>query len=308
MQTSRIANVDAPVARVVLGWSRMRDRRLASSILDRYLEHGGNAIDTAFAYGDGEPEALLGELLAERRLGPEVVVIGKGAHPPHCAPEAVRSQVEQSLARLRLDRVPLYLLHRDAPSVAASEFVDALAACAAEGLVGAYGASNWTPTRVDEANAYARAAGVAPFVAVSSNFSLGVPNEPPYPDAVTVRVPDDLAWLRREGLALLAWSSQSRGYFSATTRADPLPDYVNRVWESDANVARRERATTVATRLGVSTTAVALAYVLCTDVAPFALVGPGSVEELEDSLNALSIDLDQELLDWLRDGGGDDPP
>ena len=73
---------------------------------------------------------------------------------------------------MRTDYIDIYLLHRDDPAVPASEIVEIFNAMHREGKIGAFGGSNWTHERIQEANAYAKDHGLIPFTVSSPNFGL----------------------------------------------------------------------------------------------------------------------------------------
>ena len=214
MKYGRVAGLDKPVSRLVLGCDNQRTYAHAAAIFDGFVEVGGNCFDTAFGYAGGLPERLLGQWMKNRgAVRDELVVIAKGAHTPHCDPASLTSQLHASLERMGVDRADLYLMHRDNPAVPVGEFVDALNAHRAAGRIGAFGGSNWSLARVQEANAYAAARGWAGFAAVSNNFSLARMVDPVWSGCVASSDAESRAWFAREGTALFAWSSQARGFF-----------------------------------------------------------------------------------------------
>ena len=170
------------------------------------------------------------------------MIIGKGAHTPHCDPASLTPQSHESLARLGTDHVDIYLLHRDHPAVPASEFVDVLNEHHAAGRIGVFGGSNWSTARVEEANAYARAHGLQGFAVVSNHFSLARMIDPVWPGCVSASDPASRAWFEREPLALFAWSSQARGFFLPQTPApfaqSPTEAEIIRCWHSKDNCLR----------------------------------------------------------------------
>lgn len=103
--TGTIAGLGKPVSRLVLGVDDQADEAAAAPPFDDYLERGGNAFDTAFVYGGGQCEALLGAYLKRTGLRERVVILGKGAHTPNCNPAAIGAQLEVSLERLQTDFV-----------------------------------------------------------------------------------------------------------------------------------------------------------------------------------------------------------
>ena len=155
MTYGKIDGVDKPVSRIAMGTLNRHDLRHASVMYDDFFELGGTCFDTARTYGDGRSEATLGRWLRNRGLRDQTVVITKGAHTPNCYPEVVTTQLAQSLDALGTGYVDVYLLHRDNPDVPVGEFVDVLDEHASAGRIRAFGVSNWTIARFEEANEYA---------------------------------------------------------------------------------------------------------------------------------------------------------
>ena len=169
------------------------------------------------------------------------------------------------------------------------------------GRIGAFGGSNWTRERMEEANEYAGRKGLAGFTALSNNFSLARMVEPPWEGCLASSDGDSRRWLQERRMALFPWSSQARGFF-ADGRADPAdrsdPDLA-RCWYSGANFQRLERARSMARERGVTATAVCLAYVLHQAFPCFPVIGPLSPSETRSSLAALDVRLTPEELRWL---------
>jgi aryl-alcohol dehydrogenase-like predicted oxidoreductase len=300
MRYGLVDGVDRRVSRIVLGTSGMRSYDGAAAILDAFVERGGTCLDSAHVYGGGACEAVLGQWLRRSGVRDGLVLVGKGAHPPDCRPEHIGPQLTESVDRLGVAHVDLYMLHRDAEDVPVREWVDAMHEEVRRGRVRAFGVSNWTTARIDEANAYAAAAGARGMVAVSNHFSLGSMAEPLYDGCVAVSGAD-AEWFARRQLALFPWSSQARGFFSDVDPAVLDPN-MRRCWDHSENRVRRQRAAEVARWFGVPTINVALAYVLAQPFPTFPLIGPRSVAELDVALGALAIDVSPRQLAWLAAG------
>jgi aryl-alcohol dehydrogenase-like predicted oxidoreductase len=128
-------------------------------------------------------------------------------------------------------------------------------------------------------------------------------NEPIW--AGCVHASDDAwkAWATGRQLTNFAWSSQGRGFFTdAAGRDKHDSEELVRVWYSDSNFARRDRAVEMAGRLGRRPIHVALAYTLAQPFPVLPLIGPRRLVELDDSLKALSITLTPEEVRWLDSG------
>src|SRR3569833_1289287 len=149
-------------------------------LLDRWVEAGGNIVDTAHLYNGGSSERALGQWIADRDCREQIVVLTKCAHHnvdrKRVTPEDITCDLRDSLARLKTDYVDLYILHRDDPEIPVGEIVDVLNRYYREGRIHAFGGSNWSTARLDEANAYAAAHGLQGFTGSSPHLSLAVPN------------------------------------------------------------------------------------------------------------------------------------
>jgi len=296
-------NVGKLASRIAIGGMALKTLPLASSVYDAFFEAGGTVFDTAHIYGQGSVDRLLGLWLDNRGIREDIIIIGKGAHTPHCTPQAIRPQLMESLDRLKTDYVDLYFMHRDDPAVPVGEFVDVLDALAVEGRVRKFGGSNWTLARVDEANAYAAKHGKKAFELLSNNFSLAEMVAPMWEGCIASSDQASIEWLERTQTPLFAWSSQARGFFTDRGGRDKLDDPVMvKSWYSAVNFARRDRVHVLAKRQGVTPAQVALAYLLALDLPIFPIIGPANLAEMRDSLGALNVSLSQQDVAWLKDG------
>lgn len=299
-----IPGVAKPASVVALGFEDFRTFSSGSILLDAFFEAGGNLFDTGYVYGGGYTETLLGQWLRNRGVREQSVVIAKGAHSPLCYPDVIGKQLAQSLDRLQTDHVDIYFMHRDNPDVPVGEFVDAMDREVRAGRIrGPFGGSNWTMQRMDEAIAYAERTGKQKPGALSNNFSLAEMLEPIWAGCITSSTDDWKAWLTSRQMPNFAWSSQGRGFFTDRAGRDRLDsEELVRVWYSERNFGRRDRAIELAARLRKSPIHIALAYVLNQPFPSVPLIGPRTLGELDDSLRALDIALSPAQREWL-DGG-----
>lgn len=304
-----VPGVGDRVSRLVLGSLALTPERmdLTTSLLDTFVAAGGTAIDTARVYARGGSEQAIGAWLREGDRRDDVVIITKGAHHApdltrRVTPAEITADLLASLEALGVETVDLYLLHRDDPHQPVGPIIECLNEHLAAGRLRAFGASNWTHQRIEEANRYAASHGLQGFVASSPNLALAVPSEPMWPDCVSVAGdPEALAWYQRTRLPLFAWSAQASGFFSGRFAPGQIADpNVARVYNRPDNWERLRRAREVAARLGCTPTQVALAWVLHQPFPTFALIGPRSLEELEDCLGALAVRLTADEVAWLN--------
>ncbi len=157
MRSIKITQVEKPISVIGLGAGTSAftpntyDR--AAELLDRFLNSGGNCIDTAHIYGFGDSEKTLGRWFQKSGRRNDVILITKGCHPavdrenifgspwvPRLTPEAIRDDLSESLERLQTDTIDLYLLHRDDEAVPVGPLIEALNQEQARGRIRALGA------------------------------------------------------------------------------------------------------------------------------------------------------------------------
>jgi predicted dehydrogenase/aryl-alcohol dehydrogenase-like predicted oxidoreductase len=295
-----IPGVDKQLSRLVMGCDNQMNLAHASAMFDAFYEIGGTTFDTAYIYGGGYIEKLVGQWVRNRGVREDIVMITKGAHTPHCDPESITRQLEESLERQGTDYADLYMMHRDNPDIPVGEFVDVMDEHLRAGRIRAYGGSNWTPARVDEANAYAKANGRTGFTILSNHFGLAEALDVPWAGCVHATDPDSKAWLEERGIALLPWSSQARGFFTGRARPEDRSDAeLVRCYYSDENFERLSRAEELGAERGVPATAIALAFVLHQDFPTFPLFGPRSIGEMRSSTLGLGVELSEAEMAWL---------
>ncbi|MCF2940072.1 aldo/keto reductase [Paenibacillus alkaliterrae] len=305
MEYIQIEGCPKPVSRLMKGSDYFfhNTYEKAAANLDAFLAIGGNSIDTAHIYCGGESEEVIGRYMKERGNREQMVILTKGAHHdrtgPRVSKEAIRADLTHSLARLQTDYIDLYALHRDDPAVPAGEVIEILNEYVKSGAVKSIGVSNWTWRRIKEANEYAAANGLTGFSFSSPNLSLAKANEPFWSGCVSADA-ETCAWHEEQQFPLLSWSSQARGFF--TGRFSPeVRDNADlvRVFYSDDNWERLERAKQLAATKNVSAIQIALAYVLNQPFPTCALIGAQTAEELQSCDAGSLIQLTREELDWL---------
>ena len=298
MRYGRMDGLDKDVAVLAMG-ATIGSYQACSAVWDEYIECGGNTFDSAFVYGD--TDAKLGQWMRNRGIRDEVCVIAKGAHPPHCNPEALTRELLTTLENMQTDRIDIYLMHRDNLEIPVGEFVDVLNEHVAAGRIRIFGGSNWTIDRIEQANVYAESHGKDGFRVLSNNFSLARMVQPPWTGCRTASDAASRAWLEEKQFPLIPWSSQAQGFFVPEFARPGNPEFWwADMWFSDDNFERRNRAAELAGQRGVIATSIALAYVLHQAFPVFALFCPHNAYQLGTSLEALSIELSPEEMKWLN--------
>jgi len=306
MKYGKVAGIDKPVSRLVMGSMVISTDSMpfSNTLLDHFFEIGGTCIDTAYVYGGGgRAEAGVGKWIATRGVRDQIVLIGKGAATTGATPELVTRELLETLYRLGVDHLDLYMMHRDNTELPVGAFVDVLNEHKDAGRISAFGGSNWTTGRIAAANDYAKSKGLQGFSASSPNFSLAEWNEPTWSNCISASDKPSRDWYRQSQLPLFAWSSQANGFFTGRFDLTPpaaLPFGIARVWYNANNVQRAKRVDELAKKKGITPIQVALAYVLCQPLNIFALIGPQTLEETRTSAQALDVELSAEELAWLN--------
>lgn len=281
------------------------------ALLDRFVEIGGNIIDTAHQYILGE--AIIGTWMEMRQNREKIKILTKGAHNDdgepgkRVNPKAITKDLMESLERLKTSYIDLYALHRDDHEVDVGSIMEILNEHIRAGRIKAIGVSNWTTKRLEEANAYASEHNLIPFTFNSPNLSLAKCNMPRWPGCVSADE-EMIRYHEKNNLPLLSWSSQAGGFFSGhfTPEVRDNEEMVE-VYYSDNNWERYDRAKKLAERLGVTPIQIALAYVLNQSFSTAAIIGPGKVAELLSSYEGSKLELDLDLVKWLDTQSAEKP-
>ncbi len=314
MKYGALPHVGKPISRLVQGTITDFDPAKPDAcfaLLDMALACGINTFDQAHVYG-AERSKILGQWMQERNVRDQVVILAKGAHPsdrPRVTPPDIISDLNDALTWMQTDHIDLYVLHRDDPNVPVGPIVDTLNALQSEGKIGAFGGSNWTTARLQEASDYAHAHGLTPFAVSSPNYSLAEQVEPPWADCLSISGPGhdaDRAWYAQSGLALFTWSSLAGGFFSdrfhrdnldTFASANPYEQIVVKSYCHEPNFQRLDRARMLAEQKGKTVPQIALAFVLCQPLNLFALISCANQAMFDANTQALDITLTpQELL------------
>jgi aryl-alcohol dehydrogenase-like predicted oxidoreductase len=156
----------------VFGWTLPSGR--SADILDRFVDLGGNMVDTADSYSSGMSEQIIGKWMRDRGNRDRVIVATKvGRHPdfPGLTPRNIRDAVEASLVRLQTDHIDVLYFHAPDPEVALEESLAAAEELLRSGKIRVLGASNFSADQLLHARVLA-GTGLPRFEAVSLEYSL----------------------------------------------------------------------------------------------------------------------------------------
>jgi aryl-alcohol dehydrogenase-like predicted oxidoreductase len=297
------------VSRLCLGTMLMGGRTPAEEapgLLDAYVAAGHNFLDTADVYGDGASERTLAPWLARRR--DEVVVATKlrftvsdpgGAG---LAPERVVAACDASLRRLGIDVIDLYQVHAPDTDVPLEDTLAALDGLVRAGKVRALGASNFPAWLLAWAVGVQDREGFSPFVSLQPQYSL-------VERSIETEI---LPFCRAAGLGVLPWGPLGAGFLTGRYERDTAPPAGTRIGDAgddleeaidrrgtEANFRAVDEARAVADELGASVAQVALAWLLAQPGITAPIIGPRTLEHLEDLLPAAELTLTDEQVQRL---------
>ena len=311
MEQRELGRSGIAVSRIILGcgnfggigsdpahFGRGTSRDEAFRLLDEAWELGVTTLDTADAYGGGRSEEFVGAWLATKpsAVCERVVVATKTFNPMAAgddhglAAPRIRRRHASSLARLGLERIPLYLAHDFDPDVPQEETLEALDGLVREGVVGAVGASNFNADQLAEALELSRLEGLVRYEWVQNGFSLLVQD-----DRETV-----FPLCHEHGLGYTPFSPLAGGWLTGKYRRGAAPPAGSRMTlrpEGSERFRTEETFTALesferhAGERGVSMAGLALAWALAVPEVTAIVVGPNTVEQLRPVREALELRL-----------------
>ena len=267
------------------------DEEESVATIERAVDHGVDFIDTAYMYGGGRSEKIVGKALA--RIGRERVTLATKCGLERTdtgvridgTPDRIRVAVDESLQRLGTDHVDLLYLHRVDPEVPVEESIGAMAELVAAGKARLLGISEAGEDSLRRAHA------THPMEVLQSEFSLST-REPQY----TL-----LPVCRELGIGFVAWGPLSRGLLTGKlTATEFASDDIRSVlprFAPDAltrNLRLVDRLTAFARARDLTLAQLALAWIIAQGAVPI----PGAMnrEQLDENRAAADVDLDPQTL------------
>ena len=295
-----------------------RDHDDCVRIIHRALDEGINFIDTADVYSAGESEEVVGRAIKGRRG--DVVLATKFFAPMGSDPNRrggsrrwIFQEVDRSLERLDTDHLDLYQIHRPDDEADVDETLGALSDLVHQGKIRYLGHSTFPAEYIVEAQWVAERRGRERFVC----------EQPPYSILRRGVERAVLPTCARYGIGVIPWSPLAGGLLTGRYRkGEPPPEGsrlargfgANRLEDERQRAAHEERMDAVealrgvADQAGVSLTHLAHAFVLEHPAVTSAIIGPRTMEQLDDVLAGHDVRLDESMLDAIDDvvpPGGD---
>jgi aryl-alcohol dehydrogenase-like predicted oxidoreductase len=272
------------------------DQDEVNRMVARALDAGVNLVDTADAYGDSEE--MLGRALTGRR--DQVVLASKFARPigddvNHRGGSRrwIITAVENSLRRLQTDYLDLYQMHRPDPETDIEETLSALTDLVRSGKVRTIGSSDMPASEIVEAQWVAERRGLERFRVEQPHYSIL--------DRTIER--EVLPVAQRYGMGTVVWSPLASGMLTGRVRRGQETDLrrtrLFAALRDERRIDAVEELIPLAEEAGMSLTHMALAFVITHPGITAALIGPRTMEQLEDLLAAADVELSDELLDRI---------
>ncbi len=282
-------------------------------IIHRALDAGINFIDTADIYSHGESEEIVAKALRGRR--DQVVLatkvhnkMGEGINDRGNSRLWITRAVEHSLRRLGTDHIDLYQLHRPDPDTDVEESLGALDDLVRQGKIRYAGCSTFPAWQVAESQCISEARGITRFVT----------EQPPYSIFMRAIERDLFGVTQRFGMGVIVWSPLAGGWLTGRylTDRDAMKDKVERVRVRGEAVTRRfdpsrpsnqrkfemlDDLAAVADKAGMPLAHMAIAFTLAHPAVTSAIIGPRTMEQLEDLLEGADVRLGDESLDAIDD-------
>ena len=321
MQYTKLGRTGTEVSRLCLGTMNFGPRTSEADsfrIMDHALDAGINFFDTANAYGGpghrGRTEEIVGRWLAQGGGRRERIVLATKVYAPMAedAPNRgmglsaykIKREIDESLARLRTDRVDLYQMHHVDRTLGWEETWGAFEDLVQAGKVVYVGSSNFAAWDIAHAQGHARQRHFLGLVSEQHKYSL-ICRQPEL---------EVLPCCKALGLAVIPWSPLGGGLFSGHT-ADP-PDGSRSARDDVRQLVGQHQSQIelfegLRCGLGEQMPEVALAWMLHNDAITAPIVGPRTMEQLDSAIRALDVQLNDSTLakiDQIFPGPGGEAP
>jgi aryl-alcohol dehydrogenase-like predicted oxidoreductase len=280
-------------------------------IIHRALDAGINFVDTANGYSEGESEIIVGKALRDRREGVVLATkvwapVGPGPNQRGLSRKAILEQVENSLRRLGTDVIDLYQIHRPDPTTPIEETLSALTDLVRQGKVRYIGCStnHFAGEAMWEKRFSAWEIVETLWVSERRGFERFISLQPPYSILRRVMELEHFPMCQRFGIGNIVWSPLEGGWLSGKYRRggdNPMDSQRAQKWIGDIGNPKFQRRLDIVEQLvplaeakGVSLARFANAWALRNPAVTSVIIGPRTMEQLEDSLGAVDVTITDE--------------
>ena len=313
MEYVGLGNTGLKVSRICLGCMSYGDKRWREWVITgeearehfaAALEAGVNFFDTADVYSTGVSEEITGRWLGEMASRDEVVLatkvngaMGPGPNRRGLSRKHILEACDASLRRLKTDFIDLYQIHRWDFKTPIEETLEALDSLVHAGKVRYLGASSMAAWQFSKALYTARTRGWHRFVSMQNHYNLV------YREEEREMIPLCID----QGVGVIPWSPLARGFLAGNRQAGgsgetlraKTDEIARGMYFRDSDFAVADAAAAIARERSVTPAQIACAWILQAPGVTAPIIGPRTRQQLESSLRALEISLDQEVLEQL---------
>jgi aryl-alcohol dehydrogenase-like predicted oxidoreductase len=308
MEYRKLGRTGLMVSELCLGtmtFGNEADEQTSKSVTDRFVEAGGNFLDTANVYSRGISEKITGRVIRDYR---EDVVLatkfrfpmGEGPNDSGASRKHIISACEASLRRLDTDYIDLYQIHCWDSSSPIEETLSALDDLVRAGKVRYIGCSNFTGWQIEKSVRVSEREGLARFDCVQPQYSLVVRD-------IEHEV---LPASREEGLGVLPWSPLAGGFLTGKYSREDAPPENTRMaswvdtWKRHATPEKFDivdRVCEIANSRGKEPAQIALSWVKDRPGVTSPILGARNVEQLDKNLGVIGWSLEEQDLNLLEE-------
>ncbi len=289
-----------PLCLGTMNFGGRSDEAESRRILDGYVAAGGNFIDTANVYNDGRSEEIIGRWMADTQKRDQIVLSTKvhGRRSAHVNDAGnhrwhIVREVENSLRRLRTERIDVYHIHRPDPDTPIDQTLRALDDLVRQGKVLYLASSVFAAWQLAEAHFIAHQLGTA-------RFDL----EQPQLNIIDRRIEAEvLPFCRKYEVATITWAPLARGRLAGTYtrggRKIPQGTWYHAQKKADFPASQwplMEAVDILADARGVSSSQFAIAWCLHVPGVTCPIIGPRTLAQLQDNMGSLAVELTAEEL------------
>jgi aryl-alcohol dehydrogenase-like predicted oxidoreductase len=267
-------------------------------IIHKALDAGINVVDTADVYSYGESEEIVGKALKGRRDSVVLATklgrsMGDDPNQQGNSRRWIMTAAEHSLRRLQTDHIDLYQIHRPDPGTDIEETLSALSDLIHSGKVRAIGSSTMPASDIVEAQWVAERRGLERFRT----------EQPPYSILSRGIEAEVLPVAQRFGMGVLVYSPLAQGMLTGRVRKGQQTDlrradYVKHL-KDERRVDAVEQIIQVAAEAGLSMAHLAMAFAIAHPGVTSAIIGPRTMEQLDDLLAGVNVTLTDDVLDRI---------
>jgi aryl-alcohol dehydrogenase-like predicted oxidoreductase len=274
-------------------------------IVNKALDCGINAMDTANIYTGGKSEEIIGKAVKGRR--DEAIIATKvgfgkldGPNQSGLSRKHILNQVERSLKSLQTDFIDIYYMHRFDPETPLEETLRTFDYLVRQGKVRYIACSNFAAWQIAKANG----------ICENHDWEKLIAVQPPYNLLQRDIEEDIIPYCQQEGLGILTYTPLMGGFLTGKySKASPLPagsrfEYNPRLWKhasQESNFALLEQIENIADDVGIPVSKLAIAWILKNPAITAPIVGASSVEQVEENSRIVEINLDDDAYQRLNE-------